>query len=149
MGLQAEPPVYAKLTDKDGNVSPIWVNWFQSIMDTANRVYVSSPNIYKGDAHLITKDFGRLLKFDNDRRIARCYLPKGNEIDIGGKLNILRLGDGPLRIIAADTDTIGNSSIGGGLVCAEPDRKGANVTLLLQTATRWSIDGGLGIWYVV
>jgi hypothetical protein len=149
MGLQAEAPVYAKLTDKEGNVTPIWTNWFQLMMDTANRVYVSQPDIYTGDATLITKDFGKLIKFDNDRRMVHCYLPKGNEVDIGGKLSILRLGDGPLRIIASATDTIGNSSLGGGLVCAEPDRKGANVTLILQTSTRWSIDGGLGIWYVV
>jgi hypothetical protein len=149
MSLQQAPPFSARPLDSNGNWTNPWRSWLQSLMNLDNQISVSLTDIYTDSAHLATTQFGRTIKFNNVTKNIICYLPKVADIDIGGHLQIIKLGTGNLRIQAASNAQIGKSTFGGGLISGEPERQGANVTLHVESSIRWSVDAGLGIWYVV
>lgn len=149
MGLQLNPPIRTKMVSKDGIVSKEWAQWFRSLKVFDDKISQIVTETYTTDVSLTVRDMGKLIKFNNGANNLVCYLPSVESTDVGSIINIMKLGTGHLRIQAADSDVIGNSSAGGAIVSAEPDRVGANISLFLEAETRWSINAGLGIWYVV
>ena len=149
MGLQQSPPIRTRMVGKEGIVTPEWANWFRSLKFFDDQINQSTADVYTTNVSLTLSQAGRIIKMNNGTEARICYLPSVASTDIGIYYTIMKLGSGNLRIKAADSDTIGNSSAGGALISAEPTRVGANVTLFLQSATMWIVNAGLGIWYVV
>ncbi len=147
--MQQEPPFQEKLLDRNGFLTPRWRMWFQSLKTLDDQIGKQVTDTYTTSATLKTTDFGKRIEFNNGANPVTCYLPSVESSDIGGMLTIYKLGTGHLRIQAADSDTIGNSTAGGAILTAEPSRPGMNIKLQLQSETKWFATAGYGIWYVV
>lgn len=145
MGLQLNPPIRSKLVDKNGLVSNEWAQWFRYLKFFDDQINQSIADTYTSNISLNLNQAGRIIKINNGIESRTVTLPSVTTTDIGIIYTIMKLGAGPLRIEAADSDTIGN---GVALVSAET-RVGAHVTLFLQSETSWMVNAGLGIWYVV
>ena len=74
------------------------------------------------------------------------YLPSVDESHIGSWFRFVKLGSGKFNIEAADSDRIADSGIGDTIYNDEPTQTYATLTLLLVSATQWTITEGHGTW---
>ncbi len=148
MAIQQAPPLSQRLVDGQGNITPIWRRWFQSLKVFDDQISQPPTETYTGNRTLTVRDFGKNIKFNNGANPVTCYLPSVGSTDVSSWLQISKLGTGRLRIQASDSDTIGKSSVGGAIISVEPNRV-ENVRLYLESETHWDITGGIGIWNVV
>lgn len=146
--MQQEPPFSEKMLDRSGELTPRWRLWLMSLKTLDDQISIQKQETYTSSRQLTTSDFGKVIRFNNGSQNVTCTLPSANLADIGGSMTIYKLGTGNLRIYGHGSDVIGNSSAGKGIVSAEPTRK-ENVIVMVESANRWSITGGIGIWYVV
>jgi hypothetical protein len=101
---------------------------------------------YTSSRTLRSSDFGKVIKVNNGIENVKLSLPSVGASDVDYYLTVCRLGTGQVEIAAADSDTIEKSSAGGSILCNEPGRVVANVTLYLATETKWAILAATGLW---
>ena len=101
------------------------------------------------DYGVLAADFGvdRALSM-NAAGLKTFTLPSVAAGDIGKVITFIKLGAGQVTIATADTDTIHDSSAGGTLTNAQAGETYASVTLMLTTASQWSIVGISGVGWV-
>lgn len=116
--------------------------------DYADAVHVHGNIVTRtitGDTILTSTDFGKIIIANNGAADINITAPPGGPGIIGSVLKIVRLGSGWLKVYPDGSDTIQNGSVGGFIMSSEAGRT-ANIELVLVTATKWAINGGLGIW---
>jgi hypothetical protein len=129
-------------------ISNPWRNYFDEIDNKINTGKIDSYTLTE-ETILTAAHLGRVIKVNNSNLSWTVTLPSVTESNVDSWIIIIRLGDGSLRIKAADSDTIESSSAGGFIRCDEgSERVLANVKLYLATATQWAILAGTGIWKV-
>jgi len=74
------------------------------------------------------------------------YLPSVDASHVGSWFRFVKLGSGKLNIEAADSDKIADSGVGDTIYNDEPTQTYATLTLLLVSATQWTITEGHGTW---
>ena len=97
---------------------------------------------------------GSTLSIDQSGETITCnsvdpetfYLPSVNASDIGMWYRFVKLGAGMLTVEAADVDKIADSGAGDTIYNDEPLQTYATLTLLLVSATQWTITEGHGTW---
>lgn len=143
------PPVQARMMDAQGNLSPQWLRWFQTVgmfFDDFRR----SPDITSTtDLTLTTDDFGKNIIFDTSAGNRVCTLMPVTTKDVWCWLTIFRSGTNKLTINASPGTRIEYSTPSGRIWNSETRRKAANVTLQLISTTQWGIIGATGIWRVI
>ncbi len=125
-----------------------WREYFSKIDVEVNSVKLNSVTLTTSTT--LTKSYlGYYIKVDNGASSMTMTLPSVAAPEVDSWIGFIRLGSGPLKIKAADSDTIESSSSGGFIRCDEgSERVLANVKLYLATATKWAILAGTGIWKV-
>ena len=92
-------------------------------------------------------DFGISKVLTMDNAATKTFtLPSVDTSHIGLVLTFAKLGAGKLVIDAADSDTIGNSSAGGTVFDSVAGEVYATVTIMLASATKWTITRYHGSW---
>ena len=66
-----------------------------------------------------------------------CTLPSVDATNLMTWVTVIRMGAGEVRILAADADTILDSSAGGSIFCDDPVYDNCSFTPILITATEW------------
>jgi len=74
------------------------------------------------------------------------FLPSVDASDVGAWYRFVKLGAGDMTIEAADSDKIADSGAGDTIYNDEPIQTYATLTLLLVSATQWTITEGHGTW---
>lgn len=141
------PPVQARMLDAQGNMNPQWLRWFQTVGMFFDD-YRRAPDLtYTTNANLTTDDFGKTIVFNVGTGNLTCKLMTITDKDVHCWLGpIYRIGTGSLIITADSSSKIEYSSPGGSVMCNEPKRAAANVTLEVVSTHQWGIIGGTGLW---
>ena len=85
-----------------------------------------------------------LMNSASDRII---YLPSVSATEIGKWVILIKAGAGKLKVDAADSDTIADSTAGGSIECDEGAVVDRKIGLRLMTATEWELGPEcFGIW---
>jgi hypothetical protein len=98
------------------------------------------------NATLTIGDFGKLIIMDNGANDVTVTLPSIEAAHIGSAFTVVKLGTGKVTIQASDSDTIENSGATGTIYNEEADRGAALLVTRVVTATKFGLDGGLGVW---
>lgn len=96
---------------------------------------------------LDSTDFGKVHIFDNGVNDVDCDLMSVATANMVASFICVRLGTGKLRMIAADADTILNSSAGGSIECTDATARGDYLIFRQIAETKWTVSG-FGIWSV-
>ena len=113
--------------------------------------YESSLRVYKFETHtasdtLTVADLGMIHIFNSASNLT-CTLPSVSSAEIGVWVIIAKYGTGELDIVAADSDTILDSSAGGLIECTDNTYDMPKMCLRLYTETEWhSGPECFGIW---
>jgi len=94
---------------------------------------------------LVIEQSGDTITCDSNEE-ETFYLPSVDASHIGSWFRFVKLGSGKLNVEAADSDRIADSGIGDTIYNDEPTQTYATLTLLLVSATQWTITEGHGTW---
>ena len=110
-----------------------------------------TPAIYNIETHttsqvLAVADLNKVHIFNSALDLT-CTLPSVGADQLGYMVIMAKMGVGDLKIIAADTDTILDSSAGGSIECTDNTYEMPKMGLRLLTATEWhSGPDCFGVW---
>ncbi len=144
-----QAPIKSLVDLKSGaGITEPWREYFARIDEQVNSAKFNSITLTVSTA-LGKNHLGNYIKVNNAASLVTITLPSVGATEVDSWIGLIRLGSGPLKIKAPDSDTIESSSAGGFIRCDEgPERVLANVKLYLATATQWAILAGTGIWKV-
>ena len=146
MKKEQPPPIHVPVIDENGMCNPIWHRYFQQLSQVYDKVRRPPDIICTTTATLTTRDYGKIIRFDNGASNAQCNLMTATAKDVDCWVTIVRTGTGELAVVPDRLARIEYGSKGGRVVCDEEFRAAANLTLQLISATQWGIMGATGIW---
>ncbi len=137
-----------KPLDASGDFTPEWKRYFQTLSEVYDLVRRPPDLVYAVDATLTSRDWGKIIRFDNDGNDLTCTLMDMTAIDVDCWLTIARTGTGRLTVVPPSDTRIEYGSYGGRMWCDEQRRAAANVTLQFIKLTQLAIVGATGVWRV-
>jgi len=146
MRKEQPPPINVPVVDENGKCNPVWHRWFQMVGQTYDWVRKPPDVVYTTSAILTTRDYGKIIRFDNGSSNVGCTLMTAQERDIDCWVTIIRTGTGTLTIQPDNATRVEYGSRGGRVWCDEQFRAAANLTLQLISANQFAIMGATGIW---
>jgi len=149
MDKQAHAPIQEPFfMGKVAQISPIWQRWFQKLKTRDDEIRIKPYKEFTASGTLTTWELGKTISFNIGAADAVCQLPTIEVKDLWAWITIFRFGTGALWVTADSGSQIEYSSKGGSIVCQEPRRKAANVTLQIVDENTWAIIAGMGTWGV-
>jgi hypothetical protein len=147
--IKPAPSHHPMDSDKHGIPKP-WREWFDEVaveLGYATRKKINTKS-YTGSRTLVASDMGNIIKVTCNAP-STITLPTITSGLVDSWVTVLRLGTATIRIQAPATAAIESSGVGGGLVCTEAARQGANLTVFAASTTLYVILSGTGIWTVM
>ena len=143
-------PVIHRVDDAKLGITKPWREYFD---ETTKEVGYSlrrkfNTLSYTGSCTLDDTSFGKIIKVTCNVE-STITLPTVTSTLVDSWVTILRIGTAVIRIQAPSGTSIGNSGVGGAVICSELDRKDANLQLVAATTALYVILSGTGIWKVV